>query len=495
VNRNLLFYIAVLSLFGTGIYLILKTGSRLETDRRAPERGKSGFVSSEASGHTHSEVTPRSIRRILSKNLQEPLSILLLQMITIILTARVVGSLFTKFGQPAVIGEMAAGILLGPSVLGLLFPGAVAFLFPASSMGMLRLLSQIGVVLFMFVVGMELNTDHLRDRSQAAVMVSHASILLPFFLGVTFSLSTYASFAPPHVSFSSYALFMGVAMSVTAFPVLARIIQERGLTQSYLGSTAIACAAVDDVTAWCMLAVVVAVVKADALETSLLTIALAVVFVGVMLFPVKSLLAHAVGKNERNDWGKGMIAAALAFAFASACFTEMIGIHALFGAFLAGVTIPSHSFRSFLTERLEAFSAVSLLPLFFAFTGLRTQLNLLDNWWSWLVCVGVIAVAIVGKLGGSTLAARWSGMGWQDSFSLGALMNTRGLVELIVLNIGYDLGVLSTPIFAILVLMALVTTAMTGPFLSIIGAWQLKAPLTAQGIGPTRESSRWSGGD
>jgi Kef-type K+ transport system membrane component KefB len=495
VNRNLLFYIAVLLLFGTGIYFILKTGSRLETDRRASERGKSGWVSSEGSADNRSEVTPRSIRRILSKNLQEPLSILLLQMIIITLTARAAGSLFIKLGQPAVIGEMAAGILLGPSLLGLLFPGAVAFLFPASSMGVLRLLSQLGVVIFMFVVGMQLNTDHLREKSQAAVMVSHASILLPFFLGVTFSLSTYGSFAPPNVSFSSFALFMGVAMSITAFPVLARIIQERGMTQSYLGSTAIACAAVDDVTAWCMLAVVVAVAKADALETSLLTIALAVLFVGVMLFPVKSLLGYAVGKDEKNEWGKGLIAAALVFAFASACFTEVIGIHALFGAFLAGVIMPSHSFRSFLTERLEAFSAVSLLPLFFAFTGLRTQLNLLDDWRSWLVCLGVIAVAIVGKLGGSMLAARWSGMSWQDSFSLGALMNTRGLVELIVLNIGYDLGVISTRIFAILVLMALVTTSMTGPFLSIVRAWQPKGFLTAQGISPTSESPSWSGGD
>jgi Kef-type K+ transport system membrane component KefB len=494
VNRNLLFYIVVLSLFGTGIYFILKTGSRLEADRRASEGAKSGLVSSETSGHDRSEVTSRSIRRILSRNLQEPLSILLLQMIIIILTARVVGYLFTKLRQPAVIGEMAAGILLGPSLLGLLFPEAAAFFFPASSLGMLKLLSQIGVVLFMFVVGMGLNTDCLRGRSQAAVMVSHASILIPFFLGVTFSLSIYGSFAPPHVSFSSFALFMGVAMSVTAFPVLARIIQERGMTQSYLGSTAIACAAVDDVTAWCMLAVVVAVVRANALETSLLTIALAVLFVGVMLFPVKSLLGRAVGKGGNNEWGKGLIAAALVFAFASACFTEMIGIHALFGAFLAGVIMPSPSFRSFLTERLEAFSAVSLLPLFFAFTGLRTQLNLLGDWKGWLVCVGVIAVAVVGKLGGSMLAARWSGMGWQDAFSLGALMNTRGLVELIVLNIGYELGVLSTRIFAILVLMALVTTAMTGPFLSIIGAWQPKDPQTAQGIGPSRDSSSWGGG-
>jgi Kef-type K+ transport system membrane component KefB len=195
-----------------------------------------------------------------------------------------------------------------------------------------------------------------------------------------------------------------------------------------------------------------------------------------MLFPIKALLRRVFEDDEHKEWGKGLIAGALAFAFASACFTEMIGIHALFGAFLSGVIIPSHSVRPFLREPLEIFSSVFLLPLFFAFTGLRTQLNLLDDWLSWLVCAGVIAVAVAGKLGGSMLAARWSGMGWLDSFSLGALMNTRGLVELIVLNIGYDLGILSKQVFAILVLMALVTTSMTGPLLSIARALQMKEP-------------------
>jgi Kef-type K+ transport system membrane component KefB len=372
-------------------------------------------------------------------------------------------------GQPAVIGEMAAGIVLGPSVLGALSPGAQSFLFPRTSMDFLQLLSQLGVVIFMFVVGLELNLRHLRQKADAALLVSHASIVVPFFLGVTLSLLIYTSMAPPDISFSAFALFMGVAMSITAFPVLARIVQERGLYQTHLGSTAIACAAVDDVTAWCVLAIVVAVVKADGLGGAAVTILLSLVFIGAMLVLVKPRVERlARGAFPGGAGGKGMIAWALAFMFASALTTEVIGIHALFGAFLAGVVMPPRvSVRSLLHGRLEALSASVLLPLFFAFTGLRTQFGLLDDWQSWAACAGVVAVAVAGKLCGSMFAARWTGMGWRESFSLGALMNTRGLVELIVLNLGYDLGILSPKVFAMMVLMALTTTFMTGPLLSL----------------------------
>jgi Kef-type K+ transport system membrane component KefB len=280
----------------------------------------------------------------------------------------------------------------------------------------------------------------------------------------------YRTLAPAGVPFSAFALFIGVTMSITAFPVLARIIEERRMSRSYLGTTAIACAAVDDVTAWCLLAVVVAIVKSNGMGGSLLTVGLTLLFIAVMLFVVKPRTARLVGEHSEDGQAGsiGLLAGIFAFLFASALFTEAIGIHALFGAFLAGVCMPADSgLRKFLRERLETFSSVLLLPLFFAFTGLRTQVGLLNDWGSWLMCAGIIAVAIAGKLGGSMAAARWTGMSWGDSFSLGALMNTRGLVELIVLNLGYDLNILSPRIFAMLVLMALVTTFMTGPLLTL----------------------------
>jgi Kef-type K+ transport system membrane component KefB len=336
-------------------------------------------------------------------------------------------------------------------------------------MGALQMLSQVGVILFMFVVGIELDVDHLRSKADAAVLVSHASIIVPFFLGTASALLIYRSLAPAGIPFTAFALFLGVAMSITAFPVLARILEERRMTRSYLGSTSLACAAVDDVTAWCLLAVVVAIVKSDGLAGSLLTIFLTLLFIAVMLFGVKPWVSRMVRVLPEGQIGSvWFLAAIFSFVFASALCTEMIGIHALFGAFLAGVCMPPElELRKFLRERLETFSSVLLLPLFFAFTGLRTQLGLLNDGWSWAVCAGLVVVAITGKLGGTMVTARFTGMSWSDSFSLGALMNTRGLVELIVLNLGYDLGILSPRIFTMLVVMALTTTFMTGPLLQL----------------------------
>ena len=264
-------------------------------------------------------------------------------MILIVIAARLVGLLFLKMGQPAVIGEMVAGIILGPSLLGALFPTAQSFLFPASSMGSLRMLSQLGVILFMFVVGLDLNLQHLRLKAHAAVLVSHASIMVPFLLGIGLSLLIYSTLASPHVSFTAFALFIGVAMSITAFPVLARIIEERGLNKTYLGSTAIACAAVDDVTAWCILAIVVAIAKANGLIGSVTTIFLTLLFISVMLFLLKPRANRLLGEKISNGTtSRGTIAIVLVIIFTSALFTEVIGIHALFGAFLAGVVMPSH---------------------------------------------------------------------------------------------------------------------------------------------------------
>lgn len=477
--RNLLFYLVLLALAVTGIYAILHLGAQL-TPEAAQEAPATPLQSTSAA---HAGQAPTGgLLRAFTENIQHSLSILLLQVVVIVAAARLLGSFFYKIRQPRVIGEIVAGILLGPSLLGLVAPDVQGFLFPAASLGSLQLLSQVGVILFMFVVGIELDVQLLRKKADAAVLVSHASIVVPFFLGTAAALLLYRSLAPAGTPFSAFALFLGVAMSITAFPVLARILEERKMSTSFLGSTAIACAAVDDVTAWCLLAVVVALVRATGLEGALMTILLTVLFIAAMLFVIRPRVAKLVGEHppEQSRSG-GLLAGIFLFVFASALCTEVIGIHALFGAFLAGVCMPPNpGVRQFLRERLETFSAAFLLPLFFAFTGLRTQIGLLDDWRSWLTCAGIIAVAIAGKLGGSMLAARWTGMGWGDSFSLGILMNTRGLVELIVLNVGYDLGILSPRIFAMLVLMALVTTFMASPVLDAFGRLRRKTAAASE---------------
>jgi Kef-type K+ transport system membrane component KefB len=462
--RNLLFYIVLLSLFAVGLYGILSTGSKLDKPAPAVSADASESAGS-ADGEAHHGLTG-----VLFEKLQHPLALLLLQVLAIVASARALGSLFAKIGQPPVIGEMIAGILLGPSLLGMVLPDFQAFLFPKDSLGPLQLLSQVGVILFMFVVGIELDLEHLRRKAHSAVLVSHSSILVPFFLGAAGALFLYPTLAPAGIPFSAFALFLGVAMSITAFPVLARILEDRGMTTTQLGSTAIACAAVDDVTAWCLLAAVVALVRADGMGGALVTLLLTMLFIAAMLFVVRPWLARMHERSgPSQNRGGSLLAGILLFVFAAALSTEVIGIHALFGAFLAGVCMPQDSgLRHFLRERLETFSSVLLLPLFFAFTGLRTQVGLLNDWQSWAVCGGIIALAITGKLGGSMIAARWTKMGWGDSFALGVLMNTRGLVELIVLNLGYDLGILSPRIFAMMVLMALITTFMTGPLLQLL---------------------------
>ncbi|HXG66815.1 MAG TPA: cation:proton antiporter [Blastocatellia bacterium] len=473
MNKNLLLYIASLVIIGAGILFLFELGSRLNKAAALPVNQAEIAPRSPAPAQAGESATVLTqIGKALRENLRSSLSLLLLQIIVIIIVARLFGSLFLKVGQPAVIGEMVAGILLGPSLLGMVSPATLSFLFPEPALATLQALSQIGVILFMFTVGMEFHAQHLREKAQAVFIISQASIIIPFFLGVTLALVMYRPFAPPNVSFMAFALFIGIAMSITAFPVLARIVEERRLSKTYIGTTAIACAAVADVSAWCLLALVVAISKAEGLSASLLPIALSLLFIAAMIFVIKPPLERIISRRvEDVKRSKALVAGVVAFVFACAWFTEIIGVHALFGGFLAGVVMPAVAgFRPFLKERLETFSSAVLLPLFFALTGLRTQVTLLNDWQSWLTGAGVIAVAIVGKLGGSMLAARWAGMRWRESFSIGALMNTRGLVELIVLNIGYELGILDGRIFAIMVLMALVTTCMTGPLLSLAQA-------------------------
>jgi Kef-type K+ transport system membrane component KefB len=469
--RHYLPYIALLLVFGFGIWLILTAGSRFYSQGHVSALSReTAPLTPSPTPSDPSQFGPSYAIRIFQENLRNSLGILLLQMVVIIVSARLVGNLFRRIGQPPVLGEIVAGIILGPSLLGLLSPETMAFLFPASSIETLMLLSQIGVVLFMFVVGMELDVRHLRQKARAAIMVSHASIIVPFFLGATLALLLFRSLAPARTSFTPFALFMGIAMSITAFPVLARILEDRGMSQTYLGSIALTCAAVDDVTAWCMLALVIAVAQSGGVAAFILTITLSLSFIGVMLLVIKPQFARLLdARPNRHEHSRGRVAGILAFVLACALLTQVIGIHALFGAFLAGVVMPSTSgLRVLLKEKLETFSAAALLPLFFAFTGLRMQISLLNDWHSWAMCALIVLVAIAGKLGASMLMARWTGMFWRDSFQLGVLMNTRGLVELVVLNIGYDLGILTDRAFAMLILMALVTTFMTGPLLGLV---------------------------
>lgn len=449
----------MLAFFGLGIWLILSIGSRLKP-----------YPALLNDSNTVKSVPSSGISSFLPLNDRSPLSVLLLQIIVIIVVARLFASLFRRIGQPPVMGEMVAGITLGPSLLGLFWPQASAFLFPATSMTTLGVLSQIGVVLFMFIVGMELDLQHLRERASSAIMVSHASIIVPFLLGLALALGLYQSLATPNTTFSQFGLFMGIAMSITAFPVLARILQDRGLTHSALGTTALTCASVDDATAWCILAFVIATVHASGFISSIITLALTLLFVAVMLLVIKPQAERLINSRVTDVRSSRLLMAGiLAFALSSAWFTETIGIHALFGGFLAGVVMPSSAnVQTFLKERIEGFSSAALLPLFFVFTGLRTQITLLNDLWSWLICLAIIIVAVAGKLGASMLVARWTRMSWRDSFALGALMNTRGLIELVVLNIGYDLGILSGRIFVMMVIMALATTFMTAPLLSLV---------------------------
>lgn len=447
----------MLVVFGLGIFLVIRHGQKIST------------ISSQTAVAASPGGDPVPAWSVFQENFKEPLSRLLLQVILIVLATRLVGSLFARCGQPSVIGEILAGILLGPSLLGWVWPEAFAFVFPPDSMAVLKLLSQIGVCLFMFVVGLELEVSHLKQKAQTAVLVSHVGILFPYFLGVVGALWIFPNHAAPGTSFTPFALFMGIALSITAFPVLAHILKERNLTRTVLGSTALTCAAVNDATAWGILAFVVAIARATSLAFTTLCLILVIGFVFLMLFVVRPKLPRWLDV-QCDDAGpkRGAIAAVLLLILASALATELIGIHALFGAFLAGVVMPQKTeFREYLIVRLENFSSLFLLPLFFAFSGLRTHVGLLNDPTSWLVCLAIIGLATIGKLGGTMLTARFTGMNWNESFALGALMNTRGLVELVALNIGYDLGILPPRIFAMMVLMALVTTFLTGPLLNL----------------------------
>ncbi len=390
----------------------------------------------------------------------------LLALVVIILCARALGAVFARLNQPPVIGEMIAGIMLGPSLLGRALPGVSAFLLPGEVAPYLSVIANVGVILYMFLVGVELNTDLLRERTHASVATSHASIIAPFLLGSGLALWLYPLFSSSEVPFVVFALFMGVSMSVTAFPVLARIITDRQMQDSPLGTISLACAAVDDVTAWCLFALVVSVARAHPGRV-LITLGLTGGFIVAVLVFVRPAAVWLVRQHAmRRQPEQTSIVVACAALLIAALTTERIGIHALFGAFLVGAVIPHHSpLARDIKQKFEDLVVVLFLPTFFAFTGLRTQIGLVHGLRDWLMCLVIIGVASLGKFGGGAIAARLTGLEWRQAASLGILMNTRGLMELIVLNVGLDLGVLSPALFAMLVIMAIVTTCMTTPVL------------------------------
>jgi Kef-type K+ transport system membrane component KefB len=368
-----------------------------------------------------------------------------------------------------VIGEVIAGILLGPSLLGHVSPAAMTYLLPPTVAPFLAIIAQIGVILFMFLVGLELDTGLLGRRTHATVAISHASILLPFVLGSVLALWLYPRLSTSDVPFTVFALFLGVSLSVTAFPVLARILTDLGIHKTQMGVVSLSCAAVDDVTAWCLLAFVMAVAKAN-VSGAVITFVLTGLYLAFMLLVARPRVIRAVRAQElQKTVSQSAIAVVVVGLLLSTLATEAAGVHAIFGAFLLGAIIPHDSRLALnLTHKLEDIVVVLFLPAFFAFTGMRTQIGLVNGASQWLLCGVILATASIGKFGGSFVAARITGFSGRDAAALGILMNTRGLMELIVLNIGLDLGILSPTLFAMLVLMAVITTFATTPILHLL---------------------------
>src|SRR5258708_5990274 len=396
---------------------------------------------------------------------------LVLQITAILAVCRAVVSIFRKIGQSRVVVEMFAGILLGPSLLGWMAPGASAYLFPPASLGFLNALSQIGIVVFMFLVGLGINPKELKKHGHAAVLTSHVSITAPFVLAAVLSIYLYPKLSDDSVAFTSFALFMGAAMSITAFPVLARILTERDLLGSRLGTVAIACAAVDDVTGWCILAYIVVLIRSAHNPTSIwVTVGGILAFAVIMIYGVRRLLhRYETIYRRRGQLSENLLALMLLLVLVSALCTEWLGIHLLFGSFLMGAIMPKEQkFVRYVLDRFETITVTLLLPLFFAFTGLRTNVGLVQGREMWMYCGLIILVATAGKLGGSTLASWLSGMPVREAAGLGTLMNTRGLMELVILNILLYIKVISPPLFSMMVLMALFTTFMTTPVLEMI---------------------------
>ncbi len=391
---------------------------------------------------------------------------ILLQLIVILIVVQLFGHLSGRIGQQWVIGEILAGIALGPSLLGALLPGIKAMVFPATVLPTLQTFGDIGLIFYMFSLGSRLDTQMMLRQSRKAIVASLSGIVLPLILGVSLAFMLYPAFAGPKATQLSFMLLVGTAMAITAFPVLARLLTEKKMLGTRIGTLALTCAAVDDIMAWCLLALVIAVVHARGVTSGLMTIGLTLLFIGVMLGIVRPLFAYASRRLPRPNF---LVALTLVLLLLSAYTTDAIGIHPVFGAFLMGIILPRRAAFIEQVRSLDQVNNVVFLPLFFVSSGLRTQIGLISAPALWLVCLLVVAVACFGKVLGGMLSVRWMGESWRESLTLGVLMNTRGLVELIVLNIGLDLGVLSPVLFAMLVIMAVVTTMMASPLLPLLG--------------------------
>jgi Kef-type K+ transport system membrane component KefB len=445
--RTFLIYLLMVLIAGGIYYFIFRYGKSLQS--------ANGFISKlNPAGNTE------QINHLLH---------VLLALAVVIITARGVGALFKLLGQPPVIGEVVGGILLGPSFLGKYAPETFSYVLPKTAIPFLGVIAQLGVIFYMFVVGLELDLKVLRKSGHAALAISHASIVVPFLLGAWLATQIYTKLAPSGIPFLSFSLFLGVSMSITAFPVLARILTDKGIQKSRMGTIALTCAAVDDVTAWCLLAFVVSIVQSK-LGGALITLGLTIVYITAMFLIAGPLVRKLVPWLEKFDrLTEGGIAIFFVGLLVSALLTEFIGIHAIFGAFLLGAITPHNSrVAKELTDRIDDLVKIMFLPAFFAFTGMRTEFSLLSTKQDWMLCGWIIVVASIGKFGGTLIAAKLTGLKWRDSAALGVLMNTRGLVELIVLNLGLDLGVISPQLFTMLVFMALVTTFATSPLLQLL---------------------------
>ncbi len=395
---------------------------------------------------------------------------LLLQIAVVIIITSACAWVASRVGQARVVGEIVGGILLGPSVLGRLFPSVSQHLFPKSSLGAMEELSTVGLILFLFIVGMELDDSQLRKQRLTALAASGTSIIIPFLIAVLLAHSLRTRFAPHGVGSVPFVMFLGISMSITAFPVLARILEERRLMNTPLGTIAILCAAVDDVVAWLLLAVALTLIDVTGTPSKLiLHFGLLAAYLAFMLGVVRPLATRIVRRRNNPELSLGLLGLSLAFLFLSAAATEWAGVHPLFGAFIAGVCFPRvEHWQQSIRVRVDMVTSVLLLPLFFALTGLRTRLDLLNDRTTWLWAGIVLLGAVIGKVGGAILAARWSGQSWKAAAALGALLNTRGLVELVVLNIAYNVGAFSPTLFTMLVVMALVTTMCTTPMLDLL---------------------------
>jgi Kef-type K+ transport system membrane component KefB len=398
----------------------------------------------------------------------------LVALAAVVAAGQLLGRLFRLVGQPPVIGEVLAGILLGPSLLGRVWPAGFAYLLPTEIAPALFVIAQLGVILYMFAIGLELNTENLRHIGTSALAISVAGIVVPFLLGLLLAVGIHPHYGGPTPRLT-FSLFLAVALSITAFPVLARILSDRGLTRTPLGQLALVCAAAGDVAAWCLLAIVTGVAKAQ-VDAGVTVLVWTAAFLAFMLIVVRPLIGRWLGAAT-SEITPAQVGAAMVALLLSALATQWIGIHALFGAFLLGAIVPHDSpLAEQLGKHLENTVVVLFLPAYFALTGMRTEFGLVSGWQDWLICGLIILVATAGKFGGTLAAARLTGQSWRDSAALGALMNTRGLMELIVLNVGLDLGIISPRLFAMLVIMALVTTIATTPLLGWIRRGEGEAP-------------------